>query len=245
MLPVPKPIRRRPWRWRTALMLCALWAQTVHAQAAPHCTNPNTNTDPTTGQINWSTIEPGCDGTNGCNGIYPDTGPDGTPFNFVIHYFSTTDQNPVLETYLFIDTNGDGTYPCDPTQVVGGIGILGGPTEPTTPWPLTAFALAALGCVWLAVRRTHAQAVRLGGAVGLALLVALGCGGGGGGKSAECAQFEAYQLAMITTTPGSLDLGRELKLCGKARTVAFIFYVTSVLGRIGGPGGQEQQINTQ
>jgi len=89
--------------------------------------------------------------------------------------------------------------------------------------------------------------LRVSAGVTLALLVALGCGGGSSSPaSSGCATQEAFALtqALGGTPVGGLDLQAQVKLCGQARTVAFIFYVTNSLGRIGGPAGGEQQLST-
>jgi hypothetical protein len=250
---------RRRAALRRCVQACVLLgifcAAAGRAGAAP-CPDPTEISDPDFGQINWSTSEAGCTGF-GCDGHTPDTGTDGTVFDFRIKYTDHSANSQPQTMYLLIDTNGDGIYPCTPADAGGSIGSLEDltrPAPPTTPRGVALLGTLLAACAALAVRRSHPHWLRVSGAAALALFAALACGGGGGGgggapAGTPCAEFEAYTLTFLSTVgsvPNGFDLDREIKLCGKSRSVAFLFYVTTVAGKVaGGPAEGEHSMNTQ
>jgi hypothetical protein len=247
---------RRRAALRRCVQVCVFGVVSVLLLETPLwalCSAGGAPTDPPTGNLSWSrTNETTCVANAAdCNGRDPETGPDGTVFTFRVVYTEQTFQAPPQAAYLFIDTNGDGVYPCKPSDA-GTIASLDDyPTPGSQQWPAALAVVMLVTFAFLALRSGFHWQLRVAASVGLALVASIACGGGGGGGGAAaasgCAQAEAYNLQAFTTTYGAgADLGRQIEMCGKARTMLYIFYVVNSSGtRISGEGGVEQSMDTK
>ncbi len=120
------------------------------------------------------------------NGADPDTGPSGTIFTFIVEYQDSSSNMPANQSRVWIDLDGDGE-----TDTARGPTLFLRPPDRWFP-----SAIVAMVAVILVLMFARTNMARVGIALGVLLIVVIGCAQSGGGASSLTTQ-ELYEMTLV------------------------------------------------